>query len=151
MDTERQTIDTDRPSALCALLVSNADFLLHVHAVGGRALVCERPIEPVAVVRDDDVRTHGLDVVEEAAQHPSLVLLVEDVERAGVLGLGRVLEVGHVFGHVLATQNQISLAVKHVRDHKNFVHVRVRELERSLRTLDVEGQDPGLDGLHAVF
>ena len=57
--------------------------------------VDKRPIEEVAVVGDDDLRSELGDVVEKAADQSLLVGLVEDVERSGERRLRGVLEVLH--------------------------------------------------------
>lgn len=56
-------------------------------------LVDERPVEVVAVVGDDYLRSELGDVREEPPDHGLLVGLVEDVERSGERRLRGVLEV----------------------------------------------------------
>ena len=80
----------------------------------GAPLVNVRPVEVVAVVGDDDVGLELLEVAHEALEQALLVRLVEDVEEAGELGLGRVLERLHVCRDDLPVDNQVAGAVHHV-------------------------------------
>lgn len=96
----------------------------------------------------------------------NLVCLVEDREGPFVFGLGRVLKVLDVGtddlavgdeealctkGEIVSEGNEASrrerrtrLSVDHVRNHHDLVRLLVRELERRLGRLDIEGHDDGL-------
>ena len=90
-------------------------------------------------------------MIEELCDHGLLVWFVEAHERAGELGLRGVLEVLDVLANDLPVNNEVPLPVAHVRNHEHLVDLRLRELERRLGALDVEGQHPRLRLLHHVL
>ena len=93
-------------------------------------LLEERPVEEIAVVRDVDARLLLLHVREPALEKVALVPLVEHLERARVLVARVVAEVLNVIANPLAVDDEVSLAVDHVRYHEDLVVRAVGELQR---------------------
>ena len=82
------------PCAACGVV--EADLGAQVKAVGRGPVLEEGSVEEVDVVGDDDLRGVTLEIKEEHAHKGLLGELVDDNKGAGVLGLGDVLEDGHV-------------------------------------------------------
>mmetsp|Transcript_45059 Transcript_45059/g.73440 ORF Transcript_45059/g.73440 Transcript_45059/m.73440 type:complete len:1173 (-) Transcript_45059:33-3551(-) len=140
-----QTVDVRlllrQPLPVVAL--GEPQLLLHVDAVVLGPGVDVRHIEEVAVERHVHVRIAQLHLREPALQHRLLVLLVEHDEGALVLRFGGILEVIDVLCHDVAVDDEVALGVQHVGDHIYGIHLGVRELQRGLATLDIEGADLG--------
>lgn len=87
-----------------------------------RPLIHERPIEEVAVIRDDDLGSQLGNVREEPSDNGLLVGFVEDVEWSRERGLWSVLE-------VLASETKRSF--EHAIDSACWKDSNVTELKRT--------------------
>ena len=128
-------------AALARGFALETNFSVHVHTVLLGARLHEWEIEVVTVVRHVNARLNFAHVVEPLANERFFGRFVPDDERARVISLGRVLKVFHVLAHNLAVDNQVTLAVNHVRNHKHLIVFGIRKLERKLGRLNVKGTD----------
>ena len=128
------------PTVFSVLRSRHTNFFLHLQVIFECAFFDKRPIKEVPVVSHPDIWSQLLAVFKETNQQVFFICFVEHDEWSWIRWFRSVLEIVNIFRNHLAVNDQVSLTIEHVRNHKDLVVICIRKFQRCFGALDIKRQ-----------